>query len=148
MCENTSSKYTVVVFQGDNVSSAISEVKKRGGCEVFKITSFDDMVSFLKKTDFFSLRFAVNSDRIAFDTFLNSIDQQKSSIEFDDPASQIQRSYKRAPKTIHDMEKQHIIKTLHLCKWKYKSAAQVLGINRTTLYRKIKKYNISPTHKK
>ncbi len=148
MGDTISSEYKVVVIQGHNISTVISNMKKSYACDIFEITSLDDIMSFLKKKDFSSLRLTGNNDGKTIDTFLNSIGQQNISIEFDNPSGQFQRPFKRVPKTIHDMEKQHIIKTLHLYKWKYKSTAQALGINRTTLYRKMKKYNISPAKKK
>jgi DNA-binding NtrC family response regulator len=43
---------------------------------------------------------------------------------------------------LSDVEKNHIRTVLDACGWKYKAAAKALGINRTTLYRKVKKYGI------
>ena len=44
---------------------------------------------------------------------------------------------------IKDMEKEYIIKSLEKADWNKKLAAKILGISRGTLYRKIKKFNIS-----
>jgi transcriptional regulator of acetoin/glycerol metabolism len=44
--------------------------------------------------------------------------------------------------TLSDVEKNHIRIVLEAYDWKYKAAAKALGINRTTLYRKIKRYGI------
>lgn len=148
MGDSTFSKFTVAVFQGENADAALSDVQKKSGCDVFEISSFDDFAAFLRKTDVSFLKHADTNVKKSFDVFLNAIDSHKISSETDNPSGQMQRPYKRAPKTIHDIEKQHIIKTLQLCKWKYKTTAQALGINRTTLYRKMKKYNISPASKK
>ena len=41
-----------------------------------------------------------------------------------------------------ELEKTHITKTLQYTKYSMKDTAKLLGIGRTTLYRKIKKYNI------
>jgi len=43
-----------------------------------------------------------------------------------------------------DGEEARIIKALELCKWNNNRAAEHLNISRTTLWRKMKKYNISP----
>jgi len=45
-------------------------------------------------------------------------------------------------KAVEQPEKEHIISVLNECKWNRNKAAVVLGINRTTLYNKMKKYNI------
>ncbi len=44
---------------------------------------------------------------------------------------------------LKDIERQHLIKALETCNWNKKAAADHLGIGRSTLYVKIKKYNIS-----
>ncbi|HHT9145341.1 MAG TPA: helix-turn-helix domain-containing protein, partial [Candidatus Wunengus sp. YC61] len=41
------------------------------------------------------------------------------------------------------IEKQHIQKVLNETSWRRTEAAKILGINRTTLYNKIKEYGIS-----
>lgn len=46
------------------------------------------------------------------------------------------------PKTVEDLEKQHIIDVLAEYKWNRKKAAQALGIGERTIYRKIKKFGI------
>ncbi|MFC1538266.1 helix-turn-helix domain-containing protein [Candidatus Latescibacterota bacterium] len=45
--------------------------------------------------------------------------------------------------TLGEVEKIHIINTLNRCDWNCKTSAKQLGINRTTLYRKMKKYGIT-----
>jgi len=49
---------------------------------------------------------------------------------------------KYTPMTLGQWEKQHIEATLEFCQWNKSSAARVLGIERTTLDRKIKRYGI------
>ena len=44
--------------------------------------------------------------------------------------------------TLSEVEREYIITTLNKCGWRCKIAAKLLGINRTTLYRKMKKYDI------
>jgi DNA-binding NtrC family response regulator len=46
------------------------------------------------------------------------------------------------PRTLEDVEKEHILKILEQTGGNQIKASQVLGINRKTLYKKIKKYNI------
>ncbi len=45
--------------------------------------------------------------------------------------------------TLSEVEREHIIATLEKCEWQRKTSAKLLGINRTTLYRKMKMYEIS-----
>ena len=44
--------------------------------------------------------------------------------------------------TLSEVEHRHILATLELCEWRYKTAARLLGIDRSTIYRKMKKYGI------
>ncbi|NOY69046.1 MAG: HAMP domain-containing protein [Deltaproteobacteria bacterium] len=46
--------------------------------------------------------------------------------------------------TLEQTEKQHLLKTLEICNWKKAETARRLGIGRSTLYLKLKKYNIKP----
>ena len=45
--------------------------------------------------------------------------------------------------TLDEFEREHIVRTLNDMNWQRKNVAKILGINRTTLYRKMKKYKIS-----
>ena len=45
--------------------------------------------------------------------------------------------------TLSEVEREHIIATLNKCGWRYKTTAKILGIDRTTLYRKMKKFEIT-----
>lgn len=45
--------------------------------------------------------------------------------------------------TLEEMERDHIVHTLQTNGWQIQHAAKELGIDRSTLYRKMKKYNIS-----
>jgi DNA-binding NtrC family response regulator len=44
--------------------------------------------------------------------------------------------------TLGEIERKHIFHTLKLCDGQCKTASKLLGINRSTLYRKMKKYGI------
>jgi DNA-binding NtrC family response regulator len=48
-----------------------------------------------------------------------------------------------APKTLEEMEKNHILRTLEGCNWNQTRAAEALDIDRVTLHHKIKKYGWS-----
>jgi DNA-binding NtrC family response regulator len=51
--------------------------------------------------------------------------------------------YSRANPSLEDMEKDHILKVLHEADGNQSKASQMLGIDRKTLYLKLKKYGIS-----
>ena len=44
--------------------------------------------------------------------------------------------------TLYEMERNYILRTLEECKWNKKKTASVLGINRSSLYSKIKRFSI------
>lgn len=46
-------------------------------------------------------------------------------------------------KAVEEPEREHIISVLNLCQWNRNRAAEMLGVNRTTLYNKMKKYKIT-----
>jgi len=50
---------------------------------------------------------------------------------------------KTLKKAVEEPEKEHIISVLNDCNWNRNKAAAALGVNRTTLYNKMKKYNIA-----
>lgn len=52
-------------------------------------------------------------------------------------------SEKTLKKAVEEPEREHIISVLNDCGWNRNKAAEILGVNRTTLYNKMKKYNIS-----
>ena len=44
--------------------------------------------------------------------------------------------------TLAEVEQTHILQTLERCGWNHSRAAEILGIGRTTLWRKLKEYQI------
>lgn len=51
------------------------------------------------------------------------------------------------PKSLEEVERRHIEKILNETDWNISKAAKILGVNRTTLHAKIKKYGLSPSSK-
>jgi DNA-binding NtrC family response regulator len=52
--------------------------------------------------------------------------------------------YKPGAGSLEEMERKHISEMLKTCGWNIARTAGLLGINRTTLYKKIKKYELKP----
>ncbi len=50
--------------------------------------------------------------------------------------------------SLDDVEKKHMLRVLEAHNWNIKKVANVLGINRVTVYNKIKKYKLQKTNKK
>ena len=48
----------------------------------------------------------------------------------------------RAQVTLDELEKEYLIKVLNDTNWQKKKASQILGINASTLYRKIQRYGL------
>ncbi|MCA9407853.1 MAG: sigma-54-dependent Fis family transcriptional regulator [Candidatus Omnitrophica bacterium] len=57
-------------------------------------------------------------------------------------AKNVNSSEQPLKKVVEQPEKEHILSVLQQCNWNRNKAALVLGINRTTLYNKMKKYDI------
>ncbi|UCF83210.1 MAG: sigma-54-dependent Fis family transcriptional regulator [Desulfobacteraceae bacterium] len=49
------------------------------------------------------------------------------------------------PRSLREMEKNHIQQTLHDCQWNVTKAAKILDINRVTLHKMIKRYDMQRT---
>jgi Nif-specific regulatory protein len=88
--------------------------------------------------------------RTTGDTNVSSVVRMSSSAEMDalmpDPIQVTSGNgddvSNYTPMTLEQWEKQHIEATLRFCQWNKSSAARILGVERTTLDRKIKRYEI------
>jgi len=50
--------------------------------------------------------------------------------------------------TLDELEKEYLVSVLEETGWQKKKASQILGINASTLYRKIQRYNLENCRKK
>lgn len=57
-------------------------------------------------------------------------------------STEVKADLSRAHQSLDELEKDYIMSTLNAHKWNIKKSADVLGINRVTLYNKIKKYGL------
>jgi DNA-binding NtrC family response regulator len=58
------------------------------------------------------------------------------------PFQEVGTARKPAAGSLREVEKSHISEMLAACEWNIAQTASLLGINRTTLYKKIKKYGL------
>ena len=56
-----------------------------------------------------------------------------------------QESKGMGPRSLKEMEREHIQRTLEENKWNISQTSKVLGIDRSTLYKKIRQYGLSPS---
>ena len=70
---------------------------------------------------------------------------QEPEIRDSDFAFKVNSVPNGASKSLDEVEKAHILRTLENCKWNQTRAAEVLGIDRVTLHHKLKRYGWSRT---
>jgi DNA-binding protein Fis len=147
--ESASTMCTVVICHGSKTKQALFDILKRMECEVCEITSLTDLLHFLGDSNFTYLEFAdnpavdtprsyvVHTLNSAQETLVNSVRQPRRDI------SDTQYFTRKTDNmTLVEIEEIHIRNTLKRCRWVYKDAAKALGIDRTTLYRKMQRYRI------
>ena len=66
-----------------------------------------------------------------------------NSTKFETEKSEAVPEEKSLRKATEEPEREHIVAILEECHWNRNKAAAALGVNRTTLYNKMKKYNIT-----
>ncbi len=80
--------------------------------------------------------------------FIKAGDIHLSGLDVDDvpqPPTEVSPSYRQI--SIEQLEQEHILATLEKTNWNKSKAAQILGIERSTLDRKLKRYSVTrPTH--
>lgn len=75
------------------------------------------------------------------------IDDIPNCAKFQDDAGSKVAEVKSLKQATEQPERDHIISVLNDCNWNRNKAAAALGVNRTTLYNKMKKYNILDSKK-
>ena len=150
MASNSGTKCTVVICHNEKIKSALVEILQRMNCEICKVSSLDDLFAYLQDSNFTFLEFSETSQGDLFQHTLEST-PNKSSLTTEPSEKSLftvnVNNTELFPKksnnmTLGEVEKIHITNTLGRNDWNCKTAAKKLGIDRTTLYRKIKKYGI------
>jgi DNA-binding NtrC family response regulator len=108
----------VVVAAGDNTADLALQVLKRGGCD-FVVHPQDNHQLQLMVRQLAGSHTPEGHDGAAAGGFTGS----------------------NRP-TLYEMERNFILRTLEECKWNKKKTASLLGINRSSLYSKIRRFGI------
>ncbi len=144
----------MVICHGDKTKKALYEILDRMNCSVCEVTSLNDLLTYLENSEYAYLRFSENHPEGPLESYMirptHTTRTAPPKGDSDDPQSRQQlhpgESFIFTRSTdhmsLHDIEEVHIRNTLIRCKWKFKAAARELGIDRTTLYRKMKKLGI------
>jgi len=154
MALNSGTKCTVVICHREGIKSALVEILQRMNCEICEISSLDDLLAYLQDSNFTFLEFSEISQDNPFKTYtFHALESTPENISLKTEFSE--KSLLKAKigitgllpnksnhMTLSEMEKIHITNTLDRTDWNCKTAAKQLGIDRTTLYRKMKKYGI------
>ena len=154
MASDSDIKCTLVICHSKKIKSTLFEILERMKCEICEISSLDDLLNFVHDSNFNLLHFSETSDEDQILSYNGHpiIDEQDVNLA-SSPLSKVvslksngnntkEFLYKSNHMTLDEIEKIYIIKILDKCDWKCKIAAKLLGIDRTTIYRKMKKYGI------
>ena len=139
MDERTAGKCTVAICHTEEIKETLFYILDRMKCSIRDISSLDDIINLVQDSDFEYLQFSdrTSSQRgIFLETNENNNSQTIKGNDNKGDASVYQKF------TLFEIEKFIILNTLNKCCWNKKAAAKILGIDRATIYRKIKKLGI------
>ena len=140
---------TVVICHGEKTKEALYDIIGRMQCDICEVTSLADLLGYLESSDFTYLQFAEDPENEGPRNYV--LQTLSSSHRRDGQTSVTSPGFSRKTDlmTLGEIEEIHIRNTLLRSNWRFKTAARELGIDRTTLYRKMKKYGIEKgSHKK
>ena len=144
---------TMVICHGDKTKKALYEILDRMNCSVCEVTSLNDLLTYLENSKYTYLRFSENQPQGPLESYTLHSSRPEKLIGREENIDTRSRQQVRPGEslvftrstdhmTIYDIEEVHIRNTLIRCRWKFKTAARELGIDRTTLYRKMKRFCI------
>ena len=150
--DNRAMTCTVVICHGESTKDALYDILGRMQCDVCEVTSLADLLGYLESSDCAYLQFSEDPEStVPRNYVLHNLEtaSAKAGHHTEDSGAAQGFSRKTDLMTLGEIEEIHIRNTLLRCNWRYRIAARELGIDRTTLYRKMKKYGIEKgTHLK
>jgi len=156
MTSESKTECTIAICHSQKIKATLYEILERMKCRICEISSLDDLLAFAQSSEFSHFDLTDTSDMEPF--ALASDNLLLSGAETGIPFSTVEHAdtqkkrrpddttlYKSNYLTLAEIEKLYIERTLAVCGGRCTSAAKLLGIDRTTLYRKIKTYGITRT---
>lgn len=146
----------IIEVTEDDTAEVLNVLLEKAGLVSDGMSSSDDLANTVKDNPCVILQLPKKSDWKRLKELVESTSVDQPAVSFSVITSHslllMKKSLKnpllhvseknRNHKTLGEIEKEHIIQTLSSFGWKYKTAAKFLGIDRSTLYRKLKKYGI------
>jgi DNA-binding protein Fis len=147
-------KCSLLICSSVRTQRAFFDLLEQMKCTVSEAASLEDLLSQTREAEFVLLEHrdgypdippkpyaiylpdsVIGERRTAIKAYINTL----LNVDGDNPDL---FSRKSSYTTLAEIEQIHIVNMLNRCGWNCKTAAKRLGINRTTLYRKMKKYGI------
>ena len=159
MNDDSENIYILIEVTGNDIVENLSDLLERSGLKVSRASSLSDLENCVRDNFSMILRLQGDTDQNMLPDMISSLSGKSLSSSFtvitSKELSLLKKSLKKSDwqysekhrnqKTLGEIEKEHIILTLNEYGWKYKTTAKHLGIDRSTLYRKLKKYGIDKT---
>lgn len=143
-----STSCTLAICHGEKTKNALYEILDRMNCRVCEVTCLDDLLAYLENSDYTYFRFSESHPEGPLESYMIRPSKAPGKSDGGDrrqqarPGESLVFTRSTDHMSLHDIEEVHIRNTLIRCRWKFKTAARELGIDRTTLYRKMKRFGI------
>jgi transcriptional regulator with GAF, ATPase, and Fis domain len=142
MNKTSTAKCTVAICHSEEIKDTLFDILDRMKCSVCDISSLEDLLKFVQNSEFDYLQFSDKESEPLGGLLDNHGYVHGSKIsEGSQENGDIFPKYQRH--TLFEIEKVIVLNALNRCEWNKKASAKLLGIDRTTLYRKIKKFGLT-----
>ena len=141
MNKASTAKCTVAICHSEEIKDTLFDILERMKCSVCDISSLEDLLNFVQDSKFEYLQFSDKESEPLVGLLDNQEYNNNSKISVNHQENEdISHKYQRH--TLFEIEKIIILNALNRCDWNKKASAKLLGIDRATLYRKIKKFGL------